>query len=67
MYRSPWSNKYDPPLDDGLVPPAELRELEQKANEVFSQYAQAYFKNPVSSVYFWDLEGASFASCWYVV
>ncbi len=27
-YRSPWSNKYDPPLRDGAVPSAKLREIE---------------------------------------
>lgn len=65
-YRSPWSNKYDPPLEDGLKPPASLRELEMQANDVFTAYAQAYFTNPVTSVYFWDLEGGAFASCWLV-
>eukprot|EP00966_Prymnesium_polylepis_P188464 4367261-Prymnesium_polylepis.1 len=27
-YRSPWTNAYDPPIDDGVVPPANLRQLE---------------------------------------
>lgn len=65
-YRSPWSNQYDPPLEDGLVPPASLRELEVQANDVFAAYAAAYFSNPVTSVYFWDLTGGSFASCWLI-
>ena len=64
--RSPWSNQYDPPLEDGLVPPASLRELEVQANDVFAAYAAAYFSNPVTSVYFWDLTGGSFASCWLI-
>jgi capping protein beta len=63
---SPWSNKYDPPVAEGLVPPASLRELEVQANNVFLAYAQAYFTDPVTSVYFWDLAGGSFASCWLV-
>lgn len=36
--RSPWSNKYHPPLEDALYPPAELRKLEIEANEVFAIY-----------------------------
>ena len=62
-YRSPWSNKYDPPLDDGgAVPSAELRKLEIVANEVFDIYRDLYFEGGVSSVYCWDLEGG-FAAC----
>jgi hypothetical protein len=36
--RSPWSNKYDPPLEDGTVPSQGMRNLEVEANEVFSVY-----------------------------
>jgi len=61
-YRSPWSNKYDPPLDDGAVPSPELRRLEIVANEVFDIYRDLYFEGGVSSVYFWDLDNG-FASC----
>jgi capping protein beta len=61
-YRSPWSNKYDPPLDDGAVPSQELRKLEIVANEVFDIYRDLYFEGGVSSVYCWDLDDG-FASC----
>lgn len=61
-YRSPWSNKYDPPLDDGAVPSAELRKLEFVANEVFDIYRDLYFEGGVSSVYCWDLDDG-FAAC----
>jgi len=61
-YRSPWSNKYDPPLDDGAVPSQELRRLEIVANEVFDIYRDLYFEGGVSSVYCWDLEDG-FAAC----
>jgi len=61
-YRSPWSNKYDPPLDDGAVPSPELRRLEIVANEVFDIYRDLYFEGGVSSVYCWDLDNG-FASC----
>ena len=36
--RSPWSNKYHPPLEDGPYPSLELRKLEIEANEVFAIY-----------------------------
>ncbi|RWW32951.1 hypothetical protein GW17_00002344 [Ensete ventricosum] len=36
--RSPWSNKYFPPLEDGPLPSAQLRKLEIEANEVFTVY-----------------------------
>ena len=38
--RSPWSNEYDPPLDDGTVPSVKLRKLEIAANEAFDTYRE---------------------------
>jgi len=61
-YRSPWSNKYDPPLSDGAEPSNELRKLEVVANEVFDIYRELYFEGGVSSVYCWDLDNG-FAAC----
>jgi len=61
-YRSPWSNKYDPPLEDGAVPSPELRKLEVTANDVFDIYRDLYFEGGVSSVYCWDLDNG-FAAC----
>jgi len=59
-YRSPWSNTYDPPLEDDAYAPAmpteRLRKLEVDANAAFEQYLQMYFEGGVSSVYLWDLE-----------
>ncbi|KAH9506284.1 hypothetical protein DERF_011024 [Dermatophagoides farinae] len=55
-YRSPWSNQYDPPLDDGNVPSEKLRQLEIDANHAFHLYREMYFEGGVSSVYFWDLD-----------
>ena len=40
--RSPWSNEYDPPLDDGTVPSVKLRKLEIAANEAFDTYREMY-------------------------
>lgn len=61
-YRSPWSNKYDPPLPDGSVPSEKTRALEVQANEVFDIYRDLYYEGGVSSVYCWDVEGG-FAAC----
>lgn len=55
-YRSPWSNKYDPPLEDGALPSDRLRKLEIEANTAFDQYREMYFETGVSSVYLWDLD-----------
>merc|ERR1711909_44484 len=55
-YRSPWSNSYDPPLEDGAMPSERLRKLEVEANAAFDQYREMYFEGGVSSVYLWDLE-----------
>jgi len=55
-YRSPWTNKYDPPLDDGALPSDKLRRLEVDANAAFDQYREMYFEGGVSSVYLWDLD-----------
>lgn len=55
-YRSPWSNMYDPPLEDGTVPSDRLRKLEINANAAFDQYREMYFEGGVSSVYLWDLD-----------
>eukprot|EP00118_Oscarella_pearsei_P024656 m.306520 g.306520 ORF g.306520 m.306520 type:complete len:275 (+) comp41326_c0_seq1:106-930(+) len=55
-YRSPWSNKYDPPLSDGAVPSDRLRKLEIETNDAFDQYREMYYETGVSSVYLWDLD-----------
>lgn len=55
-YRSPWTNTYDPALDDGAMPSERLRKLEIDANAAFDQYREMYFEGGVSSVYLWDLD-----------
>lgn len=40
--RSPWTNKYDPPLSDGAVPSQILRNIEVQANEIFDIYRDLY-------------------------
>jgi capping protein beta len=64
-YRSPWSNEYDPPIDDGFVPSPKLRQLEVEANTLFDAYRELYFEGGVSSVYLWDLD-TGFAGCFLI-
>lgn len=71
-YRSPWSNQFDPPLDEagaggvgaagsegageGAVPSERVRKMEVRANEAFDIYRDLYYEGGVSSVYFWNLD-----------
>jgi len=55
-HRSPWTNQYYPPIDDGFVPSARLRTLEVQANDIFESYREMYYEGGVSSVYLWDLD-----------
>jgi capping protein beta len=61
--RSPWSNAYDPPLEDGTAPSPKLRKLEVQANAAFDTYRELYYDGPggLSSVYLWDLDDGGFA------
>lgn len=62
-YRSPWTNKYYPELEDGALPSERLYEMEKIANEVFARYRDLYFTTgAISSCYFWDLD-EGFAAC----
>ena len=67
--RSPWSNTYFPPLDDGFVPDARLRAMEIEANKIFDIYRKQYFEGGYSSVYFFDTEAKddkSFGACFLI-
>lgn len=46
LYRSPWSNEYDPPLEDGTIPTPKLRKIEVAANEAFDTYREMYVGPP---------------------
>ncbi|GAA0140088.1 non-motor actin binding protein [Lithospermum erythrorhizon] len=65
-YRSPWSNKYHPPLEDGSLPSAKLRKLETEANDVFAVYRDQYYEGGISSVYMWEDENEGFIACFLV-
>lgn len=55
-YRSPWSNEYFPPMDDGFLPSKALRDLEVTANSLFDSYRKLYFEGGHSSAYFFDTD-----------
>ncbi|KAI0906903.1 F-actin-capping protein subunit beta [Ustulina deusta] len=69
-YRSPWSNEFDPPLQDppagggggeeqsnaAGLPSEKVRRMEIRANEAFDLYRELYYEGGVSSVYFWNLD-----------
>jgi len=62
-YRSPWTNEYDSPLEDGVLPTAQLRSMEVVANDIFNGYREMYYEGGAVSVYFWDLDDNAFAAC----
>jgi len=43
-YRSPWSNEFEPPLEDGegVVPSERIRKMEIRANEALDVYRDLY-------------------------
>jgi len=53
-YRSPWSNRYYPAIDDGFLPSSSLRSLEIEANKLFDIYRKMYFEGGYSSCYFFE-------------
>jgi capping protein beta len=70
-YRSPWSNKYFPESEaspDAVYPSSELLQLENKFNEIFVRYANAYFDQgtSITSVYLFDTTVAGFGGCFLV-
>lgn len=60
-WRSPWSNEYDPPLEDGTRPSKPLRDLELRMGAAMDTYRQLYYDTGLSSVYLWDLDDGAFA------
>eukprot|EP00755_Sulcionema_specki_P032549 Sspe_Gene.98970::Locus_72368_Transcript_1_1_Confidence_1.000_Length_1148::g.98970::m.98970/K10365/CAPZB; capping protein (actin filament) muscle Z-line, beta len=57
-FRSPWSNEYVPPLENGVVPPPPLRSLEEEMNTIFSTYCSQYYGDEgTHSVYLWECGG----------
>ena len=51
-YRSPWSNKYFPQKESNKLLPNELRELEQRINQLIKTYLKIYYsEDAISSAY----------------
>ena len=65
-FRSPWSNRYQPPLPEAPRLPDHLRQLEVQANERFEEYRRLYFEGGVGSVYLWPTTGQDFAGCFLI-
>jgi len=68
-YRSPWSNTYFPPSDDGFLPSQQLRKMEIEANDIFDTYRRLYFEGGSSSVYFFNTDekdSKAFGACFLV-
>jgi capping protein beta len=68
-YRSPWSNAYYPPLEDGFKPSPKLRQLEVQANSILDVYRRMYFDTGESSAYFFNTdedESRSFGACYLI-
>ncbi|GMH01010.1 hypothetical protein Nepgr_002849 [Nepenthes gracilis] len=65
-YRSPWSNKYHPQLEEGLYPSLELRKLEIEANDVFAVYRDQYYEGGISSVYMYEDDNEGFVACFLI-
>ncbi|KAG2662976.1 hypothetical protein I3843_16G006300 [Carya illinoinensis] len=65
-YRSPWSNKYHPPLKDGAFPSIVLRKLEVEANNIFAIYRDQYYEGGFSSVYMWEDDNEGFVACFLI-
>lgn len=63
--RSPWTNTYSPPLEDGVLPSDDLRKMEVEANELFDAYRELYYEGGTSSVYLWNTENG-FAGCFLI-
>ncbi|THZ88348.1 F-actin capping protein [Aureobasidium pullulans] len=55
-YRSPWSNEFDPPVEDAEMSSERVRRLEVRANEAFDVYRELYYEGGTSSVYLWNLD-----------
>lgn len=55
-YKSPWTGEYIPHVSDAPQLSADLRKLEEQANEAFDTYRELYYEGGHSSVYLWDQE-----------
>jgi capping protein beta len=63
-YRSPWSNEFEPPIEEDdaadLIPSGRVRRMEEALNAGVDVYRELYYEGGVSSAYLWALD-AGFA------
>ena len=63
LFRSPYNNKYTPPLEKALYPSAHLRVMEEKAQIMFEEYLKLYYNNQgIINVYLADKEDNGFTA-----
>ncbi len=59
-YRSPWSNAFEPPIDDDdaqeLIPRGRVRRMEESLNAAVDVYRELYYEGGTSSAYLWALD-----------
>ncbi|KAL8944225.1 MAG: hypothetical protein Q9211_000655 [Gyalolechia sp. 1 TL-2023] len=55
-YRSPWSNEFEPEVEDAEMPSERVRKMEVRMGDAVEVYRELYYEGGVSSVYFWDLD-----------
>lgn len=55
-HRNPWTNEFEPSLDDATYPSDRVRKMEVEANAAFDVYRQMYYEGGTGSVYLWDLD-----------
>jgi len=68
-YRSPWTNEYYPPMEEGFKPNDKLRKLEIVANSLFDVYRKLYFSGGYSSAYFFETDEndeSGFGACYLI-
>lgn len=51
IIRSPWSNKYEPFIEDGFLPSEKLRSMEIEFNELFDAYRELYYEGKIFKTY----------------
>jgi capping protein beta len=54
-FRSPWTNKFFPPVEQAIYPPEIFRGMEISFNEIYAIFARMYYgEDAISSVYVWE-------------
>merc|ERR1712153_91838 len=65
-HRSPFTNVYEPPFPDGMLPTPELREIEMRSNELLSLYHPMYYESAICSAYVFAAQGCDFGAAWLI-